>query len=107
MANSRLIYFSDEAFNRLESMTLYDKNGKLLSRAKKINYLILDKFKLINENNMVDKKSLLADLRNFRSGLVNASSMLMMENYARVDEILVSLSKLSLELIEVLRNENA
>ena len=35
MSNSRLIYFSDEAFNRLESMNLHDKNGKPLSRAKK------------------------------------------------------------------------
>lgn len=56
MSNSRLIYFSDEAFNRLESMNLYDNKGKPLSRAKKINWLILDKFKLIDVDNISKQK---------------------------------------------------
>ena len=63
MSISRLIYFSDEAFNRLESMNLHDKNGKPLSRAKKINWLILDKFSIIDLDNVSKKNFLRAKER--------------------------------------------
>ena len=72
MSNSRLIYFSDEAFNRLESMTLYDKKGKLMSRAKKINYLILDKFGKMETEPMVTKQK----VRDLEKRLINWSKTL-------------------------------
>ena len=99
MANSRLIYFSDEAFERLESMVIFDGKGKPLSRAKKINYLILDKLTVTNVDN-ISSSDMLKDLRNIRSGIINIDSMILMLKYDRAAEITSSLGKYVLELME-------
>jgi len=99
MANSRLIYFSDEAFERLESMVIFDGKGKPLSRARKINYLILDKLTVTNVDN-ISSSDMLKDLRNIRSGIISIDSMIMMEKYDRAAEIANSLGKYVIELME-------
>jgi capsid portal protein len=100
MANSRLIYFSDEAFERLESMVIFDKKGKPISRAKKINYLILNKLELIEENN-VSKSDFLQDLKNIRNKLYDIDSMIHMQKNDVRDEIMTSLVDYVKNLIEV------
>ena len=45
MSHTRNIYFSDETWKVLESLDIYDNNGKLLSRSNKIAHCIKDKMK--------------------------------------------------------------
>ena len=45
MSHTRNVYFSDETWKVLESLDIYDDNGKLLSRSNKIAHCIKDKMK--------------------------------------------------------------
>lgn len=45
MSHTRNVYFSDETWKILESLDIYDNDGKLLSRSNKIAHCIKDKMK--------------------------------------------------------------
>lgn len=46
------IYFSIESFEILEKLKLFDKNGKELSRSKKVNLLVQDQLKYMDKDNI-------------------------------------------------------
>ena len=100
MANMRMIYFSDEAFERLESMVIMDKKGKPISRAMKINYLILNKIELIDQDN-ISKSDFLQDLKNIRNKLYDIDSMITMQKYEVSNTLLFKLVDYVKELIKV------
>ena len=95
MPQTRVIYFSDEAFRKLEEMELYDDKGKKLSRAKKLNFLILDK---IEQAKTIDNEHMIEDLTHVIKGLDRIWSLLVMQEYEQAGQICSSLQTLIKEI---------